>query len=135
MLYEIIKKDKSICYFCLEDIDYYIKFNCDCHNYLHCKCLENEFFTNCLICKKFISNKKICEKNFVHLNNLIITNFVIDKLNLQYYLEKLKNKTLQNKTHLLLILFFILSFLFTFIIVIPCLSLDYILEKIKINIK
>ena len=29
MLYEIIKKDKLICYFCLEDMDYYIKFNCD----------------------------------------------------------------------------------------------------------
>jgi hypothetical protein len=134
MLYEIIKKDKSICYFCLEDIDYYIKFNCNCHNYLHTKCLENVFFTNSFICKKKISNEKISDKNFIYFNNLMITNFVIEKLNIKYYLEKIQNKTLENKTHLMLILFFIFSILFTFIIVIPCLSFDYILEKIKIHI-
>lgn len=126
MQYEIIKKDNSRCYFCLEDIDYYIKFNCNCHNYLHTRCLENEFFTNCLICKK-----KINKKNFIHIDNLTITNFVVDKLNVKNYLKKLQNNTLMSKNCLMLILYFVACILFVFIILIPCLFVDFILEKNK----
>lgn len=126
MQYKIIKKDINKCYFCLEDINYYIKFNCKCHNYLHTKCFENNIFTNCFICKK-----RIIQKNFINSNGLIITNYLMNKINATHYLNKLTVLTLTSENRLMLILFFIVSILFTFIIIIPCLLLDYILEKIK----
>jgi len=126
MQYEIIKKDINKCYFCLEDIDYYIKFDCKCHNYLHIDCLTNHIFTNCLICKK-----RIIQKKFINSNKLIITNYLMNKINSKYYLNKLTVLTLTSENHSMLILFFIISILFTFVIIIPCLLLDYILDKNK----
>lgn len=53
----------------------------------------------------------------------------MNKINATHYLNKLTILSLTSENRLILILFFIVSILFTFIIVIPCLSLDYILHK------
>ena len=42
------------CYLCLEQIEYYYKFDCNCHNFFHIKCIENNIIQKCLICNKNI---------------------------------------------------------------------------------
>jgi hypothetical protein len=48
------------CYLCLEQIEYYYKFNCNCHKFFHIKCIENNVIQKCLIC-----NKKILRNLFI----------------------------------------------------------------------
>ena len=126
MQYKKIKKDINKCYLCLEDIDYYIKFNCECHNYLHTECIKNKFITDCFICKK-----KILFLDNVYSKELIITNYLTNKINTICHLDKLPYLILKNNNCFELILYIFLSIFFTIIIIIPCLLLDFILEKIK----
>ena len=68
----IIKNDNNNCFICLNDVDYYIKFDCECHNYLHTNCVKNDFLNKCFIChkkqQKLIFLKKIMKYLFKILN-------------------------------------------------------------------
>lgn len=119
MYHKIILKENSNCYYCLEDINYYIKFNCECHNYLHTECIKSNI-SNCLICKK-----NIIPENNIYSIELIFTNYLMKKINATYYLNKLTDLTIKGVFWFLLSL---VSFvIFSFIILLPCLLLDLIL--------
>ena len=48
MKYNIKYIDK--CYICLDEINYYYKLNCNCHQLIHDECLYN--LDKCTICKQ-----------------------------------------------------------------------------------
>jgi hypothetical protein len=68
------------CYLCLEQINYYYKFDCGCHNYFHTDCVKDNFFEKCLICKKKIN----LVNNILNINNeifdLYYTNLFLPKI-------------------------------------------------------
>lgn len=39
------------CYICLEPIEYYIKFDCECYNFCHVQCITESKPTKCSICR------------------------------------------------------------------------------------
>lgn len=143
MQYQIIKKANSKCYYCLEDINYCVKFNCGCYNYLHIGCINDNIFTKCFICKKSINKDEFLSSNHNHYsnnhnnysNNLFLTNFVINKIKLGYFLNELTIFTIGNKNLLSLIFYFFVCMIFIFIVIIPLMLIDFVLEKINSIIK
>jgi len=74
----IIKNSNNNCFICLNDVDYYMKFDCECHNYLHTICVNNNFLNKCFICHKktskvdfSIKNCEICIQDFELLNYIV----------------------------------------------------------------
>ena len=47
-----IEYEDKYCYICLEKINYYIKYECGCYNYIHNNCNIN--INNCLLLKKLL---------------------------------------------------------------------------------
>ena len=69
------------CYLCLEEINFYYKFDCGCHNYFHTKCVENKIIEKCLICKKKINPKS---------NTIVTHDKIFDLYYSNLFLEKIK---------------------------------------------
>lgn len=74
------------CYICLEPVNYYYKFNCDCHNFFHKECIEHNNVDKCLIC-----NKKNTKNIFIFQNSEIFdftfSEKIIDFLKIIKFLE------------------------------------------------
>ena len=67
------------CYICLNKINYYYKFDCECFQYIHDECFEN--INKCIICKK---------ENFINIDiNLINYYIIIDNFTKNYYIIKI----------------------------------------------
>lgn len=128
--YKLIKlsnnyDDGDNCFLCMNKINYYIKFDCECHNYLHLDCVKNnELLTNCFICKKKIQKKYFLNSD--NFNNLKITNGVLNYFNTRYYLDKLTYLLLNNPNSLTLFLNFILSLIITLVFIMPLILCDFI---------
>lgn len=136
--YKLIKLSNNLnnydnCFICMNKINYYIKFDCECHNYLHINCMkDNYFFTNCLICKK-----KITKKCFFDFNNFEITNYILNYFDIKYYFEKILNLLINNPNCITLFLHFVINLFFAYIILCPLIFFDFmngIYKKILIEI-
>lgn len=130
MEFKIIKKKNNFnntnidnCFICMNKINYYIKFDCECHNYLHVDCLRNNnSIMNCLICKK-----KISKKIFFDFNDLQITDCVLKYLNAKHNFDKIINILLDNNNNFYsLFTYFITCFLITFGLLIPLILCDFL---------
>jgi hypothetical protein len=132
MEFNIIKNDDdaSLCFLCLDKVDYYIKYNCDCHNYLHINCIDNQIFSNCFICKKKI-NCIITTQLNLDDNNLLI---IFNNFELLYYIHNISNmythidiifKFLRNNKYL------IIYFLLLFIIILSIIILNIIYNLLQ----
>lgn len=76
-----IIKNNNNCFICLKDIDYHIKFDCKCHNYLHTDCVNNYSLTECFICHKKITKLDLLTKKYKI--------FIPDFESLNHYFESL----------------------------------------------
>ena len=65
----------------MEQINYYYKFDCGCHNYFHTDCVKDNLFEKCLICKK---------KNNLVNNINTINNEIFDLYYTNLFLPKIK---------------------------------------------
>lgn len=128
----------SNCYICMESIDYYLKFECGCYNFLHTECFTDCKLKNCLICKnklenlKMISESNNCNNLDIDINilnkilNLSLTEYVLTKIGVKniftYYILNLKNNVFNLSTYFLITIF---SF---FLIFLPIIILNVILN-------
>ena len=132
--YHIIKKNDNTCFICLDNMDYYMKFNCECHNYLHQNCIKNFNIKKCFICHKEVSYRNVISANYELLYiDIDFVSAVIEKINVQYILN-LTDIFLQNNNFFGIIVYFIVSIIFTFGILLPILILSVLSKCIK-NLK
>jgi hypothetical protein len=136
--YNIIKKNDNLCFICLDKIDYYIKFNCECHNYLHKSCVENIFITKCFICHKktyfanSISNNYSSNYNYIDSEFVLeITEKIIEKIYIKYILNYTFTFFQNNPNLLSFGLYFTMSMIVAFLIIIPLIILSLLLNLLK----
>ena len=125
------------CYLCLEQIEYYYKFNCNCHNFFHSKCIENNIIQKCLICNKNISqNVFIPHDIFIPSDSEIFdlshSIFFIDKI---IKIIKIFFIFFNLHSNILTFTFFlVVNIVLTFMIIIPIVLLNISYNFIKKNI-
>ena len=129
--FNFIKENNNICFLCLNKIDYYIKFGCNCHNYLHKNCFENAEIKKCLVCHKKINFEKYVENNFlISFINIDFITLVIKKI----YLQNIVNYIFpffHNYKIYGLILYLFVSMFITFLIIFPIVIISVIFTIIK----
>ena len=107
------------CYICLEPTSTMIKDKCECHIYSHVQCYEDwlQHKKACLICKKDVYNKES--------NTYIIPYFSIFVENIFHIIEPLAKYFIDNGQQCIGFVFFlILSFIFTFLLIVPMYIMD-----------
>lgn len=138
--YNNMEKNDNLCFICLDKIDYYIKLNCECHNYLHHECIKNMLIKKCYICHKENVNKiKLIHNNeikLIHNNKIkfLVIDFAIDmieKSNVIYILNHMNLCFINNPCLLTFIIYIIVSMILTFLIIYPLLILLSIICFIK----
>jgi len=137
--------NNSQCYLCWEPIDYYLKFDCSCHNYLHYECVGNMQIKKCVVCKKKINLFQITNPNpNSNTNNLLFNKIFYEITLLDIILRKIKIKIILDiifdilKTHCNLFtlgIFILINFTFIFGLVIPIYILNIFVNLIKIIYK
>jgi hypothetical protein len=129
--FNFIKENNNICFICLDKIDYYIKFECNCHNYLHENCVNNIEIKKCLVCHKIINFENGID------NNLLISFIDIDFITLvieKIYLNNIVNyifSFFHNDKIYGLILYLFVSMLITFLIILPIVIISVIFTIIN----
>lgn len=124
--YNIIEKNDNICFICLDDLNYYIKFDCKCHNNIHKECILYKNLTKCYIChKKLVINMN----NNIEFNDTDnIVNYLLYKLKIEYIMHKLID-FLNNNTNLYGYMLYIIGTIsITFLIVIPIIVVSLFVE-------
>jgi hypothetical protein len=123
---KITKSEINNCLICLEKINYYYNFDCNCKNYIHTKCINHiintKYLDKCFFCKKNIKkNYSTFDLDFINFN---ILNKLLEYLIIDYFFMKLFD--LSKKNIIGLVLYFIFSNVFFFTIIIPGLLLNLI---------
>ena len=128
--------NNNLCFICLDNIDHYIKFDCGCYNYLHTNCISDITLTKCFICHKKINYINLPLNNHPILySDVDFINNVIKKINMEYILNYMIIFTKNNPNFVGLAIYFIVSIIFTFGIVIPIIILSTLVNSIKNSIK
>ena len=122
--HSIIKNNSNNeCFICLNNSDYYIKFDCECFNYLHIECINYNILTKCYICHKKISYKKnFAEKNYCININLL--KYILSIIYFQEQVNKLFEFLKKNPNMINLSIYFIISIIITFCLILPLLLVE-----------
>ena len=133
-------KNSYDCYICLEPVNYYWKFECECYNFFHIDCFTNYQINYCLICKNKLSNLNLNHINnssniYNKILNLTLTETILSTIRIhklfEYYIHNLKNNISNLESY------FIISIITFFLIFLPIIMLNItlnILIEIKNNI-
>jgi len=131
--YNIQNKNDSICFICLDKIDYYIKLNCECHNYLHQDCIKNVFIKKCYICNKETKLKKSISTNNYEISFIdvdFITN-MIDIIKIKCILDITYAFLVKNPSFLTFVIYIGIIMIFTFMVIFPLAILSSLLIFMK----
>lgn len=129
----IISNSNNYCFICLNDVDYYIKFDCECYNYLHTNCVNNNFLNKCFICHKKTTNVNLLTKKYkIFIEDFELLNYIIEiKINNMPLNQKLIIFLKSNPNFICILLYFIFSICFTFGIILPMIILSVFVNIIK----
>ena len=144
--------EKNNCYICLNDIDYYYCFDCNCHNFVHESCIKDVGLTYCVFCKKIFTHK-INDYIYPQTHNDNYGNDNLDNMNKEFYkmvlldfaltdsiinfmrIEIFYNKLLlyiQIKPNIfLLFLWIIFTIFYSYFILLPLLTINIMFNYIK----
>jgi hypothetical protein len=130
--YNIIKKNNNICFICLDKIDYYIKLNCECHNYLHQNCIKNIFIKKCFICHKQTNIENVLSNNYelIFIDINFVSN-IIEKIKIQNILDLAYDFFQKKPSFFGFVIYIITSFFFSFLIIFPLLILSVLLNFVN----
>lgn len=131
------------CYICLEQLNYYYKFNCSCHIYIHSECIEKIDYKKCIICQNLVSHslkinlvsseEYLSEpSNLLEIMNIDRIHSIIKIIKLNSIVEKLFQFPIENIWSLVLNVFF--SFLIMNFLLIPIVVLNILFNLIKYSI-
>jgi len=119
------KNDNTLCYLCLDTINYYYINKCKCHNYIHYDCIISNNINYCIICKKnnIVNNT---DYNDILNNELLNIDFTIHILNFIKLKQLLDNIhfDIMNYNYTYLLSFIICSYIVVFMIIIPLLFIN-----------
>ena len=149
----IDKKDNNdnLCYICLGNIDYYIKFNCQCHNYLHINCIDGIQLIKCVICHKKNNYLEVHDNyynynynyNYNQIGNFTqeifyllepdfdFINYIYNKINIQPILNYMLGFFHKNPNIIIFSIYFFASIIFTLVILVPIVILSIFVNLIK----
>ena len=129
----IIKNTRNNCFICLNDVDYFIKFDCECHNYLHINCADSNFLNKCFICHKKTKKVYLLKKNYdIFIQDYELLNYIMEiKINNILFNQKLIIFLKSNPNFISILLYFIFSVYFTFGILLPIIILSVFVNIIK----
>ena len=117
----------NICYICLEPINYYYKFSCRCHIYIHNKCISDSIYAKCILCKNPNNNIQIERYYFdIILMNKIINIFKID------FISSLMIQLLKSKYKLAVVIFIMYSFILAYFVFVPIVIIVSLCTQIKL---
>ncbi len=129
IIHSIIKNKSNNCLICLNNTDYYIKFDCECFNYLHVNCIDCNILTKCYICHKKISYKKnFSEKNYQIDINLL--KYIINKMRFQEQINKLFEYLKKNPNIFNIIMYCIISIIITFCFMMPIIMIEILINTV-----
>ena len=134
----LIQKSESEhnCYLCLEKINYFHKFDCSCHNYVHTHCIKNNLINDCLICKKKIHNLTSLKyidnmvKNKPDIFNMYYSDLILVHTSIILEILIIPFKLYPNVYTFLLYIIF--NLLFVFVIILPSMFVNIIYNICKI---
>ena len=117
----------NICYICLEPINYYYKFNCRCHIYIHNNCISDPIVEKCILCKKFNNNIQIECYYF----DIILMNKIINILKISF-INEFMIQLLESKYKLSLLIFIIYTFVLAYFFVLPIAIIILLYTQVKL---
>jgi len=131
--HKIIFNNNDNCFICLNDVDYFIKFDCGCHNFIHTNCIDKNFLTKCLIChKKFTKIDLLTKNNNIFIPDFELVNHIIEtKINIVSLNQKIFLFLKSNPNFIGIFFYFIISICFTFGIILPLIILSVFVNIIK----
>lgn len=131
----------NFCYICLEKVNRYYIFDCDCHIYAHSKCINLSIMNKCILCKNKLNH--ISNNNLIsNSENILNFDFAIGIIEL----IKLKEFSdyifwiIQNNNYLLFSIYIMYSFVIMYMIIIPLFTFNifinlshFIINKINFD--
>lgn len=112
--------DNNECFICFNNVDYYIMFDCECHNYLHINCVNNKKLTKCCLCRKKITKIDLSNDEYkIFIIDYELLDCVCKKTNVIYILDEMIGYMVKNPNFMNIGLYFIMCICFIFGIILP----------------
>lgn len=143
-IYNKYKESINNCYICLEQIDYFYCFDCQCYNFIHMECIKKTKIDKCVICKRkiLLPNKLVIDDsspnynlNFNHpvLFDFAVLNGVLNFLQLHNLLDLHLSFLQKNNNIYGLIVWIGVSFTYTFLLMVPLLIISFLCNVILVS--